>query len=200
MIIGKIDKNLKYETIEIDLAGIETRKDLLYKVSKELNFPIIDEDNWDAFYDWLCFLYEPFDKYEAVRIVFKNCEKLNGEVKKIFIELLQNSADNGFIDDLDTEIPCYYEILDKGVVMQEENVTTLTKAEQEFITKNIKNGKELLLKEDWCEITKALDHLELMKGYIDNDFDKGINDTGRYIERLIDKIAFAEIIKLEEIG
>ena len=29
MIIGQIDNNLKYETIEIDLQGIETKKVLL---------------------------------------------------------------------------------------------------------------------------------------------------------------------------
>ena len=113
MIIGQIDKNLKYETIEIDLQGIETKKDLLYKVSKELNFPIWDENNWDAFRDWLVnSLYEPFDKYKAVRILLKNFSILDEEVKRIFYEILEESADYGFEDNNGSKhIPCYYEIL-----------------------------------------------------------------------------------------
>lgn len=79
-----------------------------------------------------------------------------------------------------------------------EEVSIITKEEQDFIINHIDNGKEFLQKEDWDKITRELDHLELMIGYIDNDFDKGINDTGRYIEKLIDKIALNEILKLEK--
>ena len=113
MIIGNIDKNIKYETIEIDLSGIETKKDLLYKVSKELNFPLWGENNWDAFRDWLFALYEPYDVYKAVRIVLKNFSILDKEIRRIFFEILQESADDGFEDNNGTRhIPCYYEILD----------------------------------------------------------------------------------------
>ena len=73
----------------------------------------------------------------------------------------------------------------------------LTVEEQNFITQNIDNGKEYLQKEDWNKIIRELDALELQIGYIDNDFDKGINDTGRYIELLIDKIAYADFLILE---
>lgn len=113
MIIGNINKNLHYETIEIDLNGIKTKKSLLYKVSKELNFPLWDENNWNAFRDWLSALYEPYDAYEAVRIIFKNSSNLKTEDKQIFYEILKESADNGFDDNNGTRhIPCYYEILD----------------------------------------------------------------------------------------
>ena len=97
------------------LEGIQTKKDLLYKVSKELNFPIWDENNWDAFNDWLRFIYEPFDKYKAVKIVFKNCGNLHEDVKKIFFKILQGSATGdgaGFSSDNGYHVACYYEILD----------------------------------------------------------------------------------------
>ena len=113
MIIGNIDSNLNYETIEIDLKDISTRKDLLYKVSKELNFPLWDENNWDAFRDWLVAIYEPFDKYKAVRILLKNFSVLDEEVRRVFYEILQESADYGFeYDDGTGQVPCYYEIVD----------------------------------------------------------------------------------------
>lgn len=115
MIIGEINKDVVYKTIEIDLEGIQTKKDLLYKVSKELNFPIWDENNWDAFNDWLRFIYEPFDKYKAVKIVFKNCGNLHEDVKKIFFKILQGSATGdgaGFSSDNGYHVACYYEILD----------------------------------------------------------------------------------------
>ena len=113
MIIGRIDNNLKYETIEIDLQGIETKKDLLYKVSKELNFPIWDENNWNAFSDWLVNgLYDSFDNIVALRIVLKDFSIKDEEVKRIFYEILEESADYGFEDNNGSKhIPCYYEIL-----------------------------------------------------------------------------------------
>lgn len=85
-----------------------------------------------------------------------------------------------------------YELIDEF-----KKSITLTVEEQNFITQNIDNGKEYLQSEDWQEIIRNLDALELQIGYIDNDFDKGINDSGRYIERLIDKIAYADFIILE---
>lgn len=59
------------------------------------------------------------------------------------------------------------------------------KAESEMI-----DGQIYIAKKDWNKIIRELDALELQVGYIENDFDKGINEIGRYIERLIDKIAY----------
>ena len=114
MIIGEIKKGVKYHNIEIDLKGIKGKKDLLYKVSKELHFPEVGENNWDAFNDWMGIVYEPFDKFDAVKITFKNCAGLEEEVKKTFFELLQYSAEDGFVTEGETHrrIQCYYEVLD----------------------------------------------------------------------------------------
>ncbi len=111
MIIGEIKKEIKYHNIEIDLKGIEGKNDLLYRVSKELHFPSVVW-NWDAFNDWMCFLYEPYDKFDAVKITFKNCAGLEEEVKKTFFELLGYSANTGFSTDGPEMVPCYYEVLD----------------------------------------------------------------------------------------
>lgn len=113
MILGDINKNINYETIEIDLQGIDNKKDMLFKISKELNFPLWDENNWDAFRDWLSALYEPFDNYNAVKIILKNTSNLNKDDKKILYEILNESAEIGFdSDDGSKRIPCYYEIWD----------------------------------------------------------------------------------------
>lgn len=115
MIIGNVNDDIQYETIEIDLKGIQSKKDLLYTVSKELNFPMWDENNWDAFNDWLRCIYEPFDQYEAVKIVLKNCGDIELNVKKIFFEILEDSALGGFrvSNNVYKEVPCYYEIIDE---------------------------------------------------------------------------------------
>lgn len=115
MIIGNVNDDIQYETIEIDLKGIQSKKDLLYTVSKELNFPMCDENNWDAFNDLLRCIYEPFDQYEAVKIVLKNCGDIELNVKKIFFEILEDSALSGFrvSNNVYKEVPCYYEIIDE---------------------------------------------------------------------------------------
>lgn len=114
MIIGEIKKGVKYHNIEIDLKGIKKQKDLLYKVGKELHFPVVGENNWDAFNDWLSVIYEPYDKFNAVKITFKNSTDLEEEVKKTFIEFLGYSAKDGFVTEGEVyrRIPCYYEVLD----------------------------------------------------------------------------------------
>ena len=119
MIIGNVNDEIQYETIEIDLKGIQSKKDLLYTVSKELNFPMWDENNWDAFNDWLRCIYEPFDQYEAVKIVLKNCGDIELNVKKIFFEILEDSALGGFrvSNNVYKEVPCYYEIIDESVIL-----------------------------------------------------------------------------------
>ncbi|MBS5023284.1 MAG: hypothetical protein KH054_09030 [Firmicutes bacterium] len=74
--------------------------------------------------------------------------------------------------------------------------------EIEFIKKNIPDGDKLLEEKDWSEIESRLDEYELVYGYIDNNFDKGINDNGRFAERLIDKIYYDEgnddILEIED--
>lgn len=68
---------------------------------------------------------------------------------------------------------------------------TLSKKEIEFIKEKIPNGENLLNQKDWAEITSRLDYLELDIGYVNNDpNNQPINDTGRFIERLIDKIVY----------
>lgn len=67
---------------------------------------------------------------------------------------------------------------------------TLKQSEINFIIEKIKDGQIYIAKKDWNKIIRELDALELQVGYIENDFDKGINEIGRYIERLIDKIAY----------
>lgn len=64
----------------------------------------------------------------------------------------------------------------------------LKQTEIDFITNNLNNGAKLIQDKDWTGITDALDELELDIGYSDGDFND-VNDTGIYIERLIDKIA-----------
>ncbi len=49
MIIGKIKECVDYQTIDIDLKKIKTKKELLNKVATDLNFPAIRENSWDAF-------------------------------------------------------------------------------------------------------------------------------------------------------
>lgn len=78
----------------------------------------------------------------------------------------------------------------------------LKQCEINFIIDKLEKGKTYLEEKSWDNILDELDTLELDIGYIDNDFEKGINDTGRYIERLIDKIAYDEgddnIIEIED--
>lgn len=64
---------------------------------------------------------------------------------------------------------------------------TLKQSEVDFIIKKLDKGKEYIEKKDWRSITEDLDGLELEIGYADSNFDR-INDIGRYIEHLIDKI------------
>ena len=55
------------------------------------------------------------------------------------------------------------------------------------------SGEVLLECRDWDEILSQLDFLELAIGYVNNDpNNQPLNDTGRFIERLIDKIAYDE--------
>lgn len=69
----------------------------------------------------------------------------------------------------------------------------LTQKEVVFIKENIINGDALLKSRQWNDILDELDTLELDIGYIDNDpNNKPLNETGRFIERLIDKIAYDE--------
>lgn len=114
MIIGKINEGVDYQNIDIDLKGIKTKKELLNKVAKELNFPAIEENSWDAFCDWFGVLYEPFNTFNAVKITFKNCGGLEESVKKMFISILKNPEYEYFVcDDISNKhVPCYYEILD----------------------------------------------------------------------------------------
>ena len=58
-----------------------------------------------------------------------------------------------------------------------------------FIETNLENGRELLEKQDMSEIMIALDLLELKKGY-DGSFEDGINDFGRQIERINDRLYY----------
>lgn len=64
---------------------------------------------------------------------------------------------------------------------------TLKQSEVDFIINKLDKGKEYIEKKDWRSITEDLDGLELEIGYADSNFDR-INDIGRYIEHLIDKI------------
>ena len=69
----------------------------------------------------------------------------------------------------------------------------LTQKEVVFIKENIINGDALLKSRQWNDILDELDTLELDIGYIDNDpNNKPLNETRRFIERLIDKIAYDE--------
>lgn len=69
----------------------------------------------------------------------------------------------------------------------------LTKKEVDFIKENIENGNRLLEERQWKTILDLLDTLELDIGYVNNDpNNQPLNDTGRFIERLIDKIAYDE--------
>ena len=63
----------------------------------------------------------------------------------------------------------------------------LKQSEVDFIINKLDKGKEYIEKKDWRSITEDLDGLELEIGYADSNFDR-INDIGRYIEHLIDKI------------
>lgn len=67
----------------------------------------------------------------------------------------------------------------------------LTKKEVAFIQDKIPTGKALLDNRDWDKILSLLDYLELDIGYINNDpNNQPLSDTGRFIEKLIDKIAY----------
>lgn len=67
----------------------------------------------------------------------------------------------------------------------------LTQKEVDFIKENIKNGDMLLEGRQWNAILDKLDTLELDIGYVNNDpNNQPLNDTGVFIERLIDKIAY----------
>ena len=69
----------------------------------------------------------------------------------------------------------------------------LTQREVDFIKENIENGDMLLESRQWNVILDKLDTLELDIGYINNDpNNQPLNDTGVFIERLIDKIAYDE--------
>lgn len=69
----------------------------------------------------------------------------------------------------------------------------LTKKEVTFIKENIENGNSLIEERQWKTILDLLDTLELDIGYINNDpNNQPLNETGRFIERLIDKIAYDE--------
>ena len=69
----------------------------------------------------------------------------------------------------------------------------LTKKEVSFIKEKVSLGEELLNNREWDKILSLLDYLELDIGYVNNDpNNKPLNDTGRFIERLIDKIAYDE--------
>lgn len=69
----------------------------------------------------------------------------------------------------------------------------LTQKEVDFIKENIWDGDRLLEERQWNAILDKLDTLELDIGYINNDpNNKPLNETGRFIERLIDKIAYDE--------
>ncbi len=78
----------------------------------------------------------------------------------------------------------------------------LKQSEVDFIIQNLEKGKEYIETKNWRSITIDLDDLELDIGYAPkNDFNE-VNDTGRYIERLIDKICFDdgndEILEIED--
>lgn len=67
----------------------------------------------------------------------------------------------------------------------------LTKKEVSFIKEKIPDGEILLNIRDWNKILSSLDYLELDIGYVNNDpNNQPLNDTGVFIERLIDKIAY----------
>ena len=67
----------------------------------------------------------------------------------------------------------------------------LTQREVDFIKENIENGDILLEGRQWNVILDKLDALELDIGYVNNDpNNQPLNDTGVFIERLIDKIAY----------
>lgn len=69
----------------------------------------------------------------------------------------------------------------------------LTQKEVDFIKENIEDGDRMLEERQWNAILDKLDTLELDIGYINNDpNNQPLNDTGRFIERLIDKIAYDE--------
>ena len=66
----------------------------------------------------------------------------------------------------------------------------LTKKEVEFIKNKIDKGQELLENRNWELVLRKLDTLELNSGYVDGEPEKGLNETGQFIEDLIDKIAY----------
>jgi len=68
-----------------------------------------------------------------------------------------------------------------------EEVSIITKEEQDFIINHIDNGKELLQKKEWNEIINKLKFLEFLIGYTDVSGKITLNDTGLYIQKLIDK-------------
>ena len=66
----------------------------------------------------------------------------------------------------------------------------LTLEEENFIREKIEGGADLLAAQDWDAILDALDSFELEYGYF--SWEKGLNDEGRFAERLIDKIAYSD--------
>ena len=67
----------------------------------------------------------------------------------------------------------------------------LSKTEYSFIKEKIPNGEVLLGERNWDKVLSSLDYLELEIGYVNNDpNNQPLNDTGRFIEKLIDKIAY----------
>ena len=115
MIIGEKLKNINYEIIEIDLQNVKSKIELITKVGQELHFPVVGENSWDSFFDWFRDLHSPFDKFEAVGFVFRNCKNLESEVKEKFIEQMKFVVEEGLAiyDSYErVEVPCYYEIID----------------------------------------------------------------------------------------
>lgn len=68
----------------------------------------------------------------------------------------------------------------------------LKQSEINFIIEKLENGNKYIEEREWDSILDELDTLELDIGYENNDFNNDLNDTGVYIERLIDKIAYDE--------
>ena len=66
----------------------------------------------------------------------------------------------------------------------------LTLEEEKFIKEKIESGADLLAAQDWNAILDGLDTFEIKHGYI--SFEEGLNDEGRFAERLIDKIAYSD--------
>ncbi|MGN0748127.1 MAG: barstar family protein [Christensenellales bacterium] len=194
MIIGNYIESKQYQKITVSLKDVNTEEDLFKTFYQQLNFPKYFGFNWDALEE---FLSQPsFEVNSDIMYIITDCKSCLKNFGNKLIGFFNRLVDDK-ITDLDTDK--YYEcvVYIEGIDEYKDLITLITVEEQNFITQNIDNGKEYLQKEDWNKIIRELDSLELQIGYIDNDFDKGINDTGRYIELLIDKIAYADFLILE---